>query len=81
MNRFGNMIKSPDFGFDMVLIDLKRNAAGIYEAHTETFITPLARPIDSLQIGNKFYIMEYARTINTTSNRPQSPGRVIELSW
>ena len=81
MGRFGNMIKNPDFGFDMVTIDLKRNAAGTYEAHVETFMTPLARPIDTLKIGQKFYVMEYARTINTTARRPQSPGRVLELSW
>ena len=81
MGRFGNLIKSPDFGFDLVAIDLKRNAAGIYEARIETFLAPVARPIDLLKVGQKLYVMEYARTINTTNRRPPSPGRILELSW
>ncbi len=81
MGRFGNLIKSPDVGYDLLAIDLKRNAAGIYEAHTETFLAPLARPLDLLKVGKKLYIVEYTRPIDNQSGRPQNPGRVLELSW
>ena len=81
LSRFGNMIKSPDVGYDMLVVDLKRNAAGVFEAHTENFLAPLARPIDVLQIGRKLYVLEYTRPIGTTTGRPQNPGRILELSW
>ena len=81
MGRFGNMIQGKDSGYDMLLLSLKKNAEGIDEAHSETFIAPLARPIDVLQVGKKMYILEYTRTTSGHTNRPQSPGRVLELSW
>ncbi len=81
MGRFGNMIKEPDVGFDLLAIDLKRNVAGVYEAHSETFLAPLARPLDLLQVGRKLYIVEYTRPIDNKSGRAMNPGRVLELSW
>lgn len=81
LGRFGNFITQPDTGYDMLALDLKRNAAGVYEARTETFIAPLARPIDFLQVGKKLYILEYTRPIGTQTGRPMTPGRVLELSW
>lgn len=81
LGRFGNLIKSPDVGCDLLSLELRRNAAGAYEAHTETFLAPLARPLDLLQVGRKLYIVEYTRPLGTKSGRPQNPGRVLELSW
>jgi len=81
MGRFGNLIKSPDVGYDLLTLDLKRNAAGVYEVRTETFLAPVARPLDLLQVGHKLYIVEYTRPLGTKSGRPQNPGRVLELSW
>lgn len=81
MGRFGNFISQPDVGYDLLTLDLRKNAAGIYESHTETFLAPLARPIDILQIGKKLYILEYTRPIGTQTSRPMTPGRVLELSW
>lgn len=81
MGRFGNMIKEPDVGFDLLAIDLRKNAGGVYEAHSETFIAPLARPLDLLQIGRKLYILEYTRPIDNKSGRPMNPGRVLEVAW
>ncbi len=79
--RFGNFLLEQDLGFDILAVDLKRNAAGVYEARMETFLAPLARPIDLLQVGRKLYILEYARATNKTSGRPMSSGRILELSW
>lgn len=81
LGRFGNMIKSPDVGYDVLALDLTRNAAGVYEARTEVFLAPLARPLDLLPIGKKLYILEYSRPIGTMTGRSLSPGRVLELSW
>ena len=81
LGRFGNFISQPDVGYDLLTLDLKRNAAGVYEVRTETFVAPLARPIDLLQVGKKLYILEYTRPIGTQTGRPMTPGRVLELSW
>ena len=81
LGRFGNFISQPDVGYDLLTLDLRKNAAGIYEAHTETFLAPLARPIDLLKIGKKLYILEYTRPIGTQTGRPLTPGRILELSW
>ncbi|MBC7368671.1 MAG: PQQ-dependent sugar dehydrogenase, partial [Undibacterium sp.] len=81
LGRFGNFITQPDVGYDLLTLDLKKNAAGIYESRTETFLAPLARPIDLLQVGKKLYILEYTRPIGTQTGRPMTPGRILELSW
>lgn len=81
MGRFGSFIGKGDVGFDLLTLSLQRNAAGVYEARTETFISPLARPVDLLQVGRKLYILEYTRHTSMKSGRPLSPGRVLELSW
>ena len=81
MGRFGNMITSPDVGFDLLTVSLQRNADHVYEAHAETFLAPVARPLDLLQIGRKLYILEYSRPIGTKTGRPLNPGRILELSW
>jgi len=81
LGRFGNFLGQPDVGFDLLTVNLQKNTAGIYEARTETFIAPLARPIDLLQVGAKLYILEYTRPIGTQTGRPMTPGRVLELSW
>ena len=60
---------------------LERNARGVYEARTETFLAPLARPLDLLQMGRKLYVLEYTRPIGNQSSRPMNPGRVLELTW
>jgi glucose/arabinose dehydrogenase/cytochrome c5 len=80
MGRFGNFIKS-DAGYDILTLDLKRNAAGVYEVRCETFLAPVARPLDLLQVGKKLYVLEYTRPLGTQSGRPQNPGRILELSW
>ena len=81
VGRFGNFIGRFNVGFDLLAVDLQRNAAGAYEARTETFLAPLARPIDLLQVGRKLYILEYTRPVHARAGRPLNPGRVLELSW
>ncbi|MEO5959058.1 MAG: copper oxidase, partial [Opitutaceae bacterium] len=81
LGRFGAMTGKLESGFDMLTVALERNAAGIYEARTETFLAPLARPIDTTQIGRKLYIIEYTRPTTYLGNRPMNPGRILELSW
>lgn len=81
MGRFGNLIREIDVGYDILAIGLQRNSAGVYEAHMHTFLAPLARPLDMLQVGKKLYILEYSRPINRAGNRPMNPGRILELSW
>jgi glucose/arabinose dehydrogenase len=81
VGRFGNFIGRFNVGFDLLAVDLQRNAAGAYEARTETFLAPLARPIDLLQVGRKLYILEYTRPVHARAGRPLNPCRVLELSW
>jgi mono/diheme cytochrome c family protein len=81
MGRFGNLIKSPDVGYDILTLDIRRNAAGVPEVRSETFLAPVARPLDLLQVGKKLYVLEYTRALGTASHRPQSPGRILELAW
>lgn len=81
IGRFGNFLLEQNFGFDILAVELKRNPAGVYEARMETFLAPLARPIDLLPIGKKLYLLEYARATDKTSGRPMSSGRILELSW
>lgn len=79
--RFGAMTGRREAGFDILAIALKRNAAGIYEAHAETFLAPVARPIDQWQTGRKLYVLEYTRPTHYLTRRPMNPGRILELSW
>jgi hypothetical protein len=46
-----------------------------------TFLAPLARPIDFLQAGKKLYILEYTRPVGKHGSRPLNPGRILELTW
>lgn len=81
LGRFGNFLHDHNVGFDLLAVDLQRNAAGVYEARMETFLAPVARPLDLLQVGRKLYILEYTRPTDKTSGRPMNPGRILELSW
>ncbi len=81
IGRFGNLIREIDVGYDLVSVGLKRNASGVYEAQVDTFLAPLARPVDILQVGKKLYIIEYTRPLSRLTNRPMNPGRILELSW
>jgi hypothetical protein len=81
LGRFGNFLLDASFGYDILATDLKRNAAGVYEARMTTFFAPLARPIDFLKVGKKFYILEYTRPVGKHGSRPMNPGRILELSW
>ena len=81
IGRFGNFLLDASFGYDILATDLKRNAAGVYEARMTTFFAPLARPIDFLKVGKKFYILEYTRPVGKHGSRPMNPGRILELSW
>ncbi|HUR58674.1 MAG TPA: c-type cytochrome [Opitutaceae bacterium] len=81
IGRFGNFLGDYNVGFDILAATLTRNAAGAYEARMDTFLAPLGRPIDLLQVGKKLYILEYTRPTDKTSNRPMTPGRILELSW
>lgn len=81
MGRFGAMTGSREAGFDILSLALQRNAAGAYEMRAETFLAPVARPIDLRQVGRKLYVLEYTRPVTYLGNRPQSPGRILELSW
>ncbi|MBL9208605.1 MAG: PQQ-dependent sugar dehydrogenase [Opitutaceae bacterium] len=81
VGRFGNFIGRYHVGFDLLSVELRRNAAGVYEARTETFLAPVARPLDLLQVGRRLYILEYTRPVRAQAGRPLNPGRVLELSW
>lgn len=81
VGRFGNLIKEANVGYDVLTVALKKNAAGVYEARVETFLAPVARPMDLLQVGRKLYVLEYTRPINNSSGRPMNPGRILELAW
>ncbi|MEO7413757.1 MAG: PQQ-dependent sugar dehydrogenase [Opitutaceae bacterium] len=81
VGRFGAMTGARESGFDVLALTLKRNPAGIYEAHTEVFLAPVARPIDQLQMGTKLYLLEYTRPTEYLTRRPMNPGRIVELSW
>lgn len=81
VGRFGNLIKERDVGYDVLSVALKKNAAGIYEAQVETFLAPLGRPMDLLQIGKNLYVLEYTRPTANTPGRPMNPGRILELAW
>lgn len=81
IGRFGNFLGDYNVGFDILAVALQKNGAGIYEARMETFLAPVARPMDLLQIGKKLYVLEYTRPTDKTSGRPMNPGRILELSW
>lgn len=81
VGRFGNFLLDDSYGYDILAVDLKRNAANVYEARMTTFFAPLARPIDFLKIGKKLYILEYTRPVGKHGSRPMNPGRILELSW
>ena len=81
LGRFGAMTGNREAGFDLLTIALQRNAAGIFEARTEVFLAPVARPIDQIQMGRKVYLLEYTRPTTYLTRRPMNPGRILELSW
>jgi glucose/arabinose dehydrogenase/mono/diheme cytochrome c family protein len=79
--RFGNMEKLPrDAGFDVLQATLSRDAAGKYQAHVRTLLTPLGRPID-VHLGGKgrIFVLEYSRA-TTNAMSYVLPGRVLELA-
>lgn len=81
MARFGNMAPglTADVGWDMVATRLERRADGAWVARTNTFMTPLARPLDVHLAGpGTIYVLEYSRAI--TSKLGMLPGRVLELT-
>ena len=81
VGRFGNFLLDDSYGYDILAVDLQRNAANVYEARMTTFFAPLARPIDFLQVGKKLYILEYTRPVGKHGTRPMNPGRILEISW
>jgi len=59
---------------------LNRDAAGKYQAHMRTLLTPLGRPFDvHLGPGGKIFILEYSRA-TTNAMSYVLPGRVLELA-
>ena len=79
--RFGNMEKlARDAGFDVLQATLSRDAAGKYQAHVRTLLSPLGRPID-VHLGGrgKIFVLEYSRATNNTMSYAL-PGRVLELA-
>jgi glucose/arabinose dehydrogenase/mono/diheme cytochrome c family protein len=79
--RFGNLIRTaPNSGFDVLRATLTRDAAGNYQAHIDTLLAPLGRPIDvHLSGAGKIFICEYSRgTTNAMSYA--LPGRILELA-
>jgi glucose/arabinose dehydrogenase len=82
LTRFGNFIRTPkdNVGFDLLQARLQKNSKGVYEAHIETVLAPLGRPMD-VHLGGKgkIYICEYSRPTN--NNLPYGlPGRILELA-
>ena len=79
--RFGNMEKlARDAGFDVLQATLSRDAAGKYQTHVRTLLSPLGRPID-VHLGGrgKIFVLEYSRGTNNTMSYVL-PGRVLELA-
>ncbi len=82
MSRFGNFIRQPktDCGFDVLQIQLKKNAQGVYESRVKTALFPLGRPNDVHVSGRgKIYISEYGRATNSAGSYTL-PGRIIEMA-
>ena len=62
----------PDHGEDLVLLKLRTIGTGQgYDVEASQIVTGLVRPIDSVLIGSKLYILEYSET---------AAGRIYELS-
>jgi glucose/arabinose dehydrogenase len=87
MGRFGNVLGEKrtgiknDVGFDVVAIHPTQLADGTWEAHVESVLAPLGRPIDVVHNGpGHVLILEYTRPTNFKDGLGWLPGRVIELS-
>ncbi len=79
--RFGNLLDKPRVGFDVLHLSLKRGPKGGYEAHTRTFLSPVARPVDLHLSGKgKVYVCEYSRQIENKGYAGMLPGRIVELA-
>jgi mono/diheme cytochrome c family protein len=84
VGRFGNLLTADgnrDVGFDVLAVRLERAPAGDnWIAHTDTFLAPLARPIDLCVTGGRLYVLEYTRPTNFKEGLGWLPGRILELS-
>ncbi|MGZ4973188.1 MAG: PQQ-dependent sugar dehydrogenase [Limisphaerales bacterium] len=80
--RWGNIYDQvEDVGFDMLKVDLQKNNDGKHQAHIDTMLAPLSRPIDVHLSGRgKIYICEYSRTPYNAGFMQQMPGRILELA-
>ncbi len=80
--RFGNLIKTTkDSGFDVLQMQLRKNAQGRYESKTTSLLAPLGRPIDVHLAGQgKIYICEYTRQTDNKAEVGMLPGRILEMS-
>ena len=80
--RFGNLLDVPqDTGFDLLTVHPSKRADGTWEAHVETVLAPLGRPLDTLLYApGRVLVLEYTRPVDFKNRLGWLPGRIIELS-
>lgn len=83
MGRFGNLIQTgtrEDCGFDLLLVRPRQRADGSWEATVNTWLAPLARPLDVFQAGpGRLLVLEYTRPTSFKDQVGWLPGRILEL--
>ena len=79
---FGNLLDVKQAGFEMLHLDLTKGKDGKYKMKSETFLAPMARPVDLHLAGKgKVFILEYARDVHHEGGFALNmPGRLLELS-
>jgi glucose/arabinose dehydrogenase len=82
VTRFGNLLKRPkDVGFDLLHVNLDRNAKGELTARVTQVLFPIARPVDVHLSGKgRVYLCEYSRQITNGGFTEMLPGRILELA-
>jgi glucose/arabinose dehydrogenase/cytochrome c5 len=85
VTRFGNLLGPPaapeDVGFDLLSMHMTKINDGKFTARVDTVLTPLARPLDILGIGQgRALILEYTRPTTFKGQIGWLPGRILELA-
>ena len=83
VGRFGNLIPTgtgQDSGFDLLLVRPRQRPDGRWEATVNTFLAPIARPLDVAVVApGKLMVLEYTRTASFKEQIGWLPGRILEL--
>jgi glucose/arabinose dehydrogenase/mono/diheme cytochrome c family protein len=84
VGRFGNLIPTGtgrDAGFDLLLVRPEQQPDGRWAARVNTFLAPLARPLDVAVVApGKLFVLEYTRPLNFRDQVGWLPGRILELA-